>query len=163
MQLQVANWRRPKAHVNIAKEDATVEDYSDSSSGEEDLTDSDVDILQVNLTIEGQSGSDWYINSGASTHVTGSKRALRDFSPCDGRSAIVMASGARLPILGKGSVITKRNKKIDNVLYVLGLKRNLMSVSKLTDAGNIVVFTSDSCLIVDKNSPHSLILRASRD
>lgn len=52
---------------------------------------------------------------------------------------------------------------IKNVLYVPGLKRNLLSIGKLTDAGNIFVFTSDTYLVVDKNDPHSIILHVSRD
>lgn len=135
----------------MAEEGITEEDY-DSDSGEE-LPKSDSDVVEVNLMVESSGdGSDWYIDSDANTHVTGSKALLHDFIPCDGHATIMTASGTRLPILGRGNVITKKNKEIANILYVPGLKHNLISVSKLTNIGNIVIFTSDECLMIDKDN-----------
>jgi len=43
-------------------------------------------------------------------------------------------------------------KKIQNVLYVPGLKTNLLSVSKIIDENYIVVFDKKQCLIKDCNN-----------
>ena len=43
-------------------------------------------------------------------------------------------------------------RTIQNVLYVLGLKTNLLSVSKIIDKKYIVVFYKKQCLIKDRNN-----------
>ena len=38
-----------------------------------------------------------------------------------------------------------------NIMHVLGLKRNLLSISKITDMGFSVFFDKNDCNIIDKN------------
>ncbi|XP_043694322.1 uncharacterized protein LOC122645033 [Telopea speciosissima] len=51
-------------------------------------------------------------------------------------------------IEGRGTVkLDTRNVKTNNILYVSGLKHNLLSVSQICDSGNQVLFTKEGCVI----------------
>jgi hypothetical protein len=56
-------------------------------------------------------------------------------------------------IAGKGSVFIKfpngEIKRINGVLYVLGIKRNLLSIGCIFDQGYIVKFINSICIIRD--------------
>lgn len=60
-------------------------------------------------------------------------------------------------ILDIGKVDTPPFITIDDVLYVEGLKRNLISTSQLCDKGFKINFTKDECIIEDEVS-HELEL-----
>jgi hypothetical protein len=53
-------------------------------------------------------------------------------------------------ILGKGIVGAPPFTSIKDVLYVEGLKHNLLSISQLCDKGFKIKFTKDECLIEDE-------------
>jgi len=55
-------------------------------------------------------------------------------------------------ILGKGTIGNENNFLIHDVLYVEGLKHNLLSISQLCDKGYQVTFRTNSCEI---RLPHS--------
>jgi hypothetical protein len=52
-------------------------------------------------------------------------------------------------------------KKIDNVLYVATLTKNLISVGALTDKGVMFTFNSDECLLIRR--PNEILAKGSRD
>ena len=83
----------------------------------------------------------WVIDSGCSTHMTGSQELFRELTPYKG--SVRAASGENLTVDGRGDVVFA-SKSVDGrdvqvslsgVLYVPSLKYNLMSVSCLTDRG----------------------------
>ena len=51
---------------------------------------------------------------------------------------------------GKGSIIILGYPKLDEVLYVEGLKENLLSISQMRDKEHKVNFHQDFCEIVNK-------------
>ena len=53
-------------------------------------------------------------------------------------------------ILGVGIVGTPPSIQIEDVLYVEGLKHNLLSISQLCDRGFKIKFNKDECLIMDE-------------
>src|SRR4051812_34437812 len=53
-------------------------------------------------------------------------------------------------ILGKGKVGAPPFTSIEDVLYVEGLKHNLLSISQLCDKGFKIKFTKEECLIIDE-------------
>ena len=55
-------------------------------------------------------------------------------------------------ILGSGDVGNISSILIENVLYVEGLKHNLLSISQLCDKGFRITFESNHCKILEKNS-----------
>jgi hypothetical protein len=53
---------------------------------------------------------------------------------------VTTAGGQALPIVGQGTAQISKNKDLYPILYVPGMKRNLLSVSKLADDGNYTLF-----------------------
>ena len=64
-------------------------------------------------------------------------------------------------ILVKGKVGAPPFTSIEDVLYVEGLKHNLLSISQLCDKGFKIKFTKDECLIEDEVS-HEVKLKGTR-
>lgn len=114
-----------------------VDNFEDSSS-EEELVETDpdfaVNLIELNL-IENSKDHEWYIDSGATRHVTGRSSLLRELQP-GGKSKISTTRGETLKIVGKGNVVISTNHgeiKFDEVLYVRGITKNLLSVGSITD------------------------------
>jgi len=61
-------------------------------------------------------------------------------------------------ILGKGSIGDKSVLLIHDVLYVEGLKHNLLSISQLCDKGSQVIFKTNSCEIYLPNSKEVMLI-----
>jgi len=61
-------------------------------------------------------------------------------------------------ILGRGSIGDKSILLIHDVLYVEGLKHNLLSISQLCDKGYQVIFKSNSCEIYLPNSKDVMLI-----
>ncbi|KAG5598224.1 hypothetical protein H5410_029594, partial [Solanum commersonii] len=65
---------------------------------------------------------DWIVDSGCSNHMTGDEKKLINMSEYKGGQVVVTANNSKMPITH------------------IGMKRNLLSVSQLTDSGNYVLF-----------------------
>ncbi|KMQ83988.1 retrovirus-related pol polyprotein from transposon tnt 1-94, partial [Lasius niger] len=101
----------------------------------------------------------WIIDSGASAHMSINRSWFCDLQKSSLQQNIVVANQERLPVKGSGNIILKtcdgKDKKdicAKEVLYVPGLSANLLSVSKIAKQGNKIIFDSDGCKILDKNS-----------
>ncbi|KAL3691463.1 hypothetical protein R1sor_005114 [Riccia sorocarpa] len=107
----------------------------------------------------------WYIDSGATTHVTGSSQELDQFQNITSSARIRSADGVCHSVKGKGDVIFQLPEgkvKFVDVLYVPGLTKNLLTVGSLTDEGNIAVFNRSRCLIVSPDT-RTVLAQATRD
>lgn len=96
---------------------------------------------------------DWFIDSGASEHMSPNKNYFLDFKEISHRS-VRIANDQNLQYLGQGKIevisrIDNREVKItlQNCLYVPDLKVNLISVSKLTVLGFDVKFDNQKCTV----------------
>lgn len=81
------------------------------------------------------STSDWYLDSGATAHMTANPGTLHSLSPNSSPNQIVVGNGGRLPIThtGHGSLITTNSPLVlRNVLLSPSLITNLLSVRQLT-------------------------------
>lgn len=149
-----------------------VVDNFDGTSEEEEFVESETDLavnmLEVNLAES--SSNEWFIDSGASKHVTGQKSLLSDLdSNC--RSKISTTGGHTLNVAGKGSVKVPTPSggiRIDNVLYVPGIRKNLLSVGSIADGEDRpkILFDSTHCWILrDFPLPaaHQVITKGKRD
>jgi len=66
---------------------------------------------------------------------------------------IILGNGTFAEVLGKGNAdVDIKNTKIKNVLMVDGLKDNFLSVGKITDKWNVVVFASTRCQIIKEDT-----------
>ena len=86
--------------------------------------------------------------------MTGEKSKFSSHTPKDG-GYVTYGDNNKGKILGTGKVGKTSSTSIDNVLYVEGLKHNLLSISQLCDKGNEVIFNSYSCSIVNKRITQS--------
>jgi hypothetical protein len=94
----------------------------------------------------------WYIDSGCSKHMTGDKSKFLTLSESKSGN-VTFGNDAPGKIKGKGMVSLSNGKgKAQDVLFVDGLKHNLLSVSQVCDRGCEVVFTSKGCKIQSVNS-----------
>jgi hypothetical protein len=94
----------------------------------------------------------WYIDNGCSKHMTRDKSKFLTLS--ERKSGNVnFGNDAPGKIKGKGMVSLSNGKgKAQDVLFVEGLKDNILSVSQACDRGCEVVFTSKYCIIKYVNS-----------
>lgn len=132
-----------KRRKESRKEPATINfidnlECSDSDNEEPNLEpELAVNFTELNL-VDHQSSDptqDWYVDSGASRHVTGRKDLLSELEP-GSHSRISTAGGERLNIVGKGKVEISTDFgeiKFGDVLYVPGVTKNLLSVGRIAD------------------------------
>ena len=86
----------------------------------------------------------WYMDSGCSKHMTGDKsKFLSIFFKQEGH--VTYGDNNKGRILGRGSIGEKDILIIHDVLYVEGLKHNLLSISQLCDKEYQVIFKTNSC------------------
>lgn len=100
------------------------------------------------------STKDWYVDSGASAHMTASRDCLQLNRPVHENKEIVVANQMTVPVVsvGETQITTIVNGSqydviVKNVLYIPKLTTNLLSVSQLIANGNKVSFKKDVCLI----------------
>ncbi len=87
----------------------------------------------------------WLIDNGASRHMTSNQEVLSNLSNEDMIAQIVLGNDIKFTAKGTGSASfildTGDIVYVENILYVPGLKKNLISVSALEDKGYTVGFS----------------------
>ena len=81
----------------------------------------------------------WLIDRGASKHKTGQKKTLSSFEERDSPQKLSLEDDYQYIIKGIGKATYKLNSgtpmKMRDVIYVLGLKKKLLSISSLDKKG----------------------------
>ncbi|GMF46601.1 unnamed protein product [Phytophthora fragariaefolia] len=107
-------------------------------------------VFQVSSTPE-SAEADWIIDSRASSHMTGSPDLLNDLIKMASDIVVTTASGMKLSATHRGTaslpLVSGGICTLDNVLYVPGPQRNLVSLSKVGAAGLTATFTREHCVI----------------
>lgn len=140
--------RRDKTTINLIDNFESGED-DDSRDSDSELA---VNLTELNIAEQCTSQAEWYIDSGASKHVTGRKKLLSEIES-GSSSKISTAGGETLNVIGKGKVEIPTNSggiKFDNVLYVPGVTKNLLSVGTIADdkEGYKILFDSGKVWIL---------------
>lgn len=108
----------------------------------------------ASLVTQGNSSDTWYIDSGASQHMTYNKNFFNNLEESKG-ARIFLGDDSSHAIEGVGSISLKGNdvKKwtITYVNLVPNLTKNILSVSQITQHGYKVEFYSNKCLIKNIN------------
>jgi hypothetical protein len=98
----------------------------------------------------------WLIDSGASRHMTRYREHLTDLVEKESPLPVVFGDNARYTVKGVGSSSFQLDSDIplqlNEVLYVPGMKRYLVSISSLEDKGYKVIFSKGKFLAWHKNS-----------
>ncbi|MCO5608578.1 hypothetical protein L7F22_062790 [Adiantum nelumboides] len=103
----------------------------------------------------------WYFDSGASRHITSRKDLFCSLDAALAGKKVTCANNASYPIKGVGKILITISDGSDlclpDVLYVPGIKKNLLSVSSLAKNGLRVIFEDDRCIVRDRENGYSLI------
>ena len=99
-------------------------------------------------------GSVWFLDSGASFHMTGDKYLFTDLDEKDLGVHIEMGDDGRYSATGIGTISFERESGkpfiLKDVMHVPGLKKNLISVAMLEDKGYDVVFSEGKAFLHNK-------------
>ena len=105
--------------------------------------------------------SNWYVDTGATDHITGDLERLAVHDQYRGHDQIHTASGAGMNIsrIGYSTVPThNRDLKLNNILYVPQVTKNLVSVHKLaTDNSAFLEFHPNFFVIKDQATKRPLL------
>lgn len=96
--------------------------------------------------------TEWYIDSGASAHMTPHDDMLFNKKQPPVKE-ITTASNTRIQVSSIGDCNMKFEGKkvhVSNILHVPGITANLLSVSKMVEQGNTVIFNSEGCTIYNE-------------
>lgn len=97
--------------------------------------------------------NNWYIDSGASKHMTMRREWLSNISTSS-ITEVTVANDMKMDVASMGKLKMKCdnvNVTLNEVLYVPNLTTNLLSVSEITSKGFKVIFYATGCNIVDEN------------
>jgi len=67
--------------------------------------------------------------------MTGDKEKLHSYNALEKEKNVPFGNDTPVVIKGKGSIFLKGKAKVGNVMYVYGLKHNLLSVNQMCDHG----------------------------
>ena len=117
----------------------------EGSEGEALASQFELDFTLFACMVSSMVGSGWFLDSGASFHMTGDKSLFSTLEEKDLQILIAMGNDEKYSVSGVGTVIFQREHgarlTLTDVKYVPGLKRNLVSIAMLEDRGYDVVFS----------------------
>jgi hypothetical protein len=98
----------------------------------------------------------WIIDIGASSNMTGDQDRISNLNEKKTSQKVELGDKSTYPVEGIGQASVKlktsNNVHLRNVLYVLGLENNLVSISSLVDKGNIIDFVDVKVLSWPRDS-----------
>ena len=89
--------------------------------------------------------------------MTGDKEKPQPYSALEKEKKVSFGNDTPALIKGKGSVLLKEKVKAENIMYVEGLKHNLLSVSQMCDQGTEVIFRSNGGSVHDLDTGETVI------
>ena len=103
----------------------------------------------------------WYMDSGATSHVTSELGNLSISSDYKGKNKLCVGDVKALTISHVGSSLLSSKTQpllLNNILHVPQITKNLISVSKFTRDNDVIIeFFSDGYLIKDKTTRQVLL------
>ena len=92
----------------------------------------------------------WYLDNGCLRHMTGDRSLFKVFESKKGGN-VTFGDRSKSQIKGKGIISLPRLLDIANVLYVEGLRVNLLSISQICDQDFMVLFSKGKCPVMDES------------
>ena len=87
----------------------------------------------------------WYLDSGCLRHMTRDRSLFKVFKSKKGGN-VTFGNGSKSQIKGKRIISLPGLLDIANVLYVEGLRVNLLSISQICDQDFMVLFSKENAL-----------------
>ncbi|MCO5556545.1 hypothetical protein L7F22_010094 [Adiantum nelumboides] len=95
----------------------------------------------------------WYFDNGATKHITSHRDLFTSLESVPHGNSVTCANNASYLVQGVGKIVlTATNGSsftLVDALYVLGIKKNLLSVYALARLGVVVKFMDDRCIVHD--------------
>ncbi|MCO5581864.1 hypothetical protein L7F22_035753 [Adiantum nelumboides] len=120
--------------------------------GTDDLRD-DVTTMHLYAAIASSSpfADDWYLDTGATHHMTGTQSWLHDCHPVSSSFEVRLGDDSLYKAASKGSLHLRLPNGsitiVPEIYYVPGLTKNLLSVNELTSHGTSAEFQHNYCVI----------------
>ena len=92
----------------------------------------------------------WYLDSGCSRQMTRDRSLFKVFESKKGGN-VTFGDGSKSQIKGKGTISLLGLPAITNVLYVEGLRVNLLSISQICDQDFMVLFLKRKCFVLNES------------
>ncbi|KAK8988277.1 hypothetical protein V6N11_065872 [Hibiscus sabdariffa] len=111
-------------------------------------------VSEVNLM---ENNAEWVVDTGASKYFCAMREYFTKFEGGNKGEKVYMGNSSSSEVLGKGKVLLKltsdKTLALNNVLYVLALRRNLISGGLLNKADIKLVFEADK-LVLSRNGDY---------
>ncbi|KAB2617076.1 retrovirus-related Pol polyprotein from transposon TNT 1-94 [Pyrus ussuriensis x Pyrus communis] len=122
-------------------------------------------LFYANSTItEPKVNGEWYIDSCCSNHMTGNVDLLVEVRT-NVAGKVQMPTGDLVNVAEMGSLVIDTNKGrkyVREVMYLPGLKENLLSVGQMDEHGYFLVFRGGMCSVYDGSSLECLVMRVKK-
>ena len=116
--------------------------------------------------MEGSSDANWYLDSGATYHLTNDMNNMQISESFAGTSKLIIGNGIGLNITHIGKAILRMHNctdstviKLNNILLVPQITKNLISISQLTKDNNIIVEFTDKLFFMKDRVKNLIILQ----
>ena len=111
---------------------------------------SELNCLVVHTALRASELHSWYFDSGCSRHMTGNRSFFTNFTEFDGGN-VIFGDGNVASVKGKDTICAPGILNLEEVLYVEGLKANLISINQICDKKFNVQFSQNLCKVFDLN------------
>ena len=115
----------------------------------------------ANTQYQDSVNTNWYPDSGASHHVTADINNIQQSTPYTGPDQLYIGNGRGFQILSTSSITIHKNShslKLNNILHVPRIKKNLLSVKKFAKDNNIFwEFHPKFCVVKDPVTHQTLL------
>jgi transposase InsO family protein len=124
-----------------------------------DFNESDEEIEESSLNTEVKDKphitANFIVDSGATSHMCQDKEIFTTLEPYEKRNSVITANGERLNVMGIGDIVIqtldkdgrKYRLRLQNVLYIPNLRRNLLSVNDIEAKGNKIKFYNQEIVL----------------
>ena len=125
-----------------------------SATGEALASQFELNFSLIACLVSSMTGLVWFLDSGASFHMTGDRDLFIDLDEKDLGVHIEMGDDGRYSVTDIGTISFERESGkpfiLKEVMHILGLKKNLISVAMLEDKGYDVVFSEGKACLHSK-------------
>ena len=115
----------------------------------------DACLIELNLLETPSQTPSWYLDSGATHHVSGDPSTFSSIYSTSG-TQVRSAGGQSHNVAGVGNVDIELSsgaiKTISSVLYTPGITKNLLSVGTLADHNKTLIFRKNGCFVLDNDT-----------